>query len=93
MGTERKKPNLKLLSPTPGLVTLITATFLFPGNYRSLGAPAWLSEQQILETHRLSSCLCHLRQASPWPLPRLHFHQQKGAVEYVRATQQDFCTE
>lgn len=35
MGTERKKPNLKLLSPTPGLVTLITATFLFPGNYRN----------------------------------------------------------
>lgn len=57
MGTERKKPNLKLLSPTPGLVTLITATFLFPGNYRS----PWLSEQQTLETHRLSSCLCHLR--------------------------------
>lgn len=91
MGTERKKPNLKLLSPTPGLVTLITATFLFPGNYRSPCLALRTADSGDPQTFFLSVSPEML--ASPWPLPRLHFHQQKGAVEYVRATQQDFCTE
>lgn len=57
-------------------------------------APPWPLEGQILETPRaFFLSVSPERLASPWPLPCLHFHPQKGSVEYVRDTEQDFCTE
>lgn len=57
-------------------------------------APPRPLEGQILETPQaFFLSVSPETLASPWPLPYLDFHQQKGAVEYVRDTEQDFCTE
>lgn len=91
MGTERKKAALlHCMEPQTSVPNPRAPLRTCHPDHRHLPPPwdlPWLLEGQTLESHRLSSCLCHLR---CWPLPGLSFRQQKGTVEYMRATEAGF---